>query len=148
MARDTGDLLLEGNARAVVVEVDESRIDDFTAVMAEGWGMDPAPLDRCHRDLIRRAPRLHRLYLGLVDGRPAGVAAYAALERSAYLLGAVVLPAFRGVGLYKTLVQERLRDARRRGLSLATTQARLETSAPILERLGFESVCALTSYAG
>ena len=47
-----------------------------------------------------------------------------------------VAPAFRGRGLYRALVQSRAREAAARGYSYVITEA-LETSRPILERLGF-----------
>jgi GNAT superfamily N-acetyltransferase len=55
-------------------------------------------------------------------------------------MGGVVLPALRGRGVYRALVSARLEHARSRGISLATCQAG-RMSAPILERLGFETVC-------
>jgi hypothetical protein len=38
------------------------------------------------------------------------------------------------------LIDERLRDAAALGFTLATTQAREATSAPILDKLGFETL--------
>ena len=42
----------------------------------------------------------------------------------------------------------RLRHARARGIPLATSHARESTSAPILERMGFETVCRYPRYFG
>ena len=84
-----------------------------------------------------RAP----LFLARAGGVPAGVAGVALLPRSAYLMGAVVLRAFRGRGIYRALIAARLAAAAARGIPIATTQAREDTSAPRLERLGFETVC-------
>ncbi|HZI05184.1 MAG TPA: GNAT family N-acetyltransferase, partial [Archangium sp.] len=56
-------------------------------------------------------------------------------------LGGVVLPAFRGRGLYRALVTARLRYAAEREIPFATSHARANTSAPLLERLGFETLC-------
>ncbi|MEH6677288.1 GNAT family N-acetyltransferase [Phenylobacterium sp.] len=47
-----------------------------------------------------------------------------------------VAPAYRGRGLYGALVQSRAREAAARGYGYVITEA-LETSRPILERLGF-----------
>jgi hypothetical protein len=41
-----------------------------------------------------------------------------------------------------------LADARRRDILLATSHARESTSAPILERLGFETICRMPMYFG
>lgn len=67
--------------------------------------------------------------------------------RSIYMMGGVVLPAFRGRGLYRALVDARLALARQRGIELATSLAKSDTSAPILERMGFETYCDLDAYS-
>jgi GNAT superfamily N-acetyltransferase len=127
---------------------DPAALGVFTTLMASGWGVDPAPLHDYHRALWHQAERRHRLFIAHRGDTPAGAAAYVAFERSAYLLGAVILPAFRGQGLYRALVAERLRDAARRGLALATVQAREETAAPILQHLGFTFFCSFPVFSG
>jgi ribosomal protein S18 acetylase RimI-like enzyme len=129
-----------------VEEVGAGQIDTFTRVMAEGWSVDPGPLRAAHDVLLAMPDRRQRLYLASCDGVPAGVASYVAFPRSAYLLGAVVLPPFRGRGLYRALALARLADARARGIQLATCHARESSSAPILERLGFATICRFAIY--
>jgi GNAT superfamily N-acetyltransferase len=131
-----------------VEEITSETVDLFDRVMAEGWEMDLGPLAGYHRALLAEPARTNRLFLARVDGQPAAVSTYVAFPRSAYLMGAVVLPPFRGRGVYRGLVGARLRHAAARGLTLATTQAREETSAPILERLGFETVVRFASFSG
>ncbi len=132
------------------IRVDE--IDDaagaaaFTRVMAEGWGRDPAPLQRAHELLLALPGRRHRLFLARCGGEAAGAANYVAFSRSAHLIGAVVLPRFRGRGVYRALARARLADARARGIELATCHAREASAAPILERLGFATVCRFAVY--
>jgi GNAT superfamily N-acetyltransferase len=128
-------------AGAHVEEVDERTVTDFSRVMARGWQMDPAPLEAYNRALLADGSRRHRLFLARQDGAPAAAAGLTAFARSIYLVGAVVLPAFRGRGLYRALILARLQWAAERGLRLATTQAREESSAPILEALGFRTLC-------
>lgn len=120
----------------------------FSRVMAEGWGVDPDPLRRANDLLLGTADRRHRMFLARYgeEREPAGVASYVAFPRSAYLLGAVVLPQFRGRGLYRALALARLADARARGIELATCHAREASSAPILERLGFATICRFAIY--
>jgi hypothetical protein len=48
--------------------------------------------------------------------------------------------------VYRALLATRLALSSAAGFELAVTQAREESSAPILERLGFESLCAVTMY--
>jgi GNAT superfamily N-acetyltransferase len=129
-----------------IEEVDAATVEPYTAVMAEGWSADPGPLLRANLLAVRDPSSRMRLYLARCDGVPAAAAAYVAFPRSAYLLGAVVLPRFRRLGLYRGLVAARIEDARRRGLALATSQARQATSAPLLARLGFQPICQLDIY--
>ena len=58
----------------------------------------------------------------------------------ARLGGAVTLPAYRGLGLHTAIVAARCRLARAHDATLGLTPARQDTSAPILERLGFVPV--------
>jgi GNAT superfamily N-acetyltransferase len=127
--------------------VDEHNLHDFTTVMARGWDTDPAPLLALHRQILTIARARVPMQLARRNGEPAGAAAMTLLPRSAYLMGAVVLPEHRGRGLYRALVSQRLREAARHGRTLATSQARARTSHPILGRLGFREVCRVVLLA-
>ncbi|MCA9672366.1 MAG: GNAT family N-acetyltransferase [Myxococcales bacterium] len=126
------------------VAADDTRgLDDFVETMASGWRVSPAELAPLRASLERalgQRPQRYLCQLARVDGEPAAVAGLVIAERSGYLTGAVVLDRFRGRGLYRALLGARLQSLRERGLSLAVTQAREATSAPILEHLGFETV--------
>jgi GNAT superfamily N-acetyltransferase len=124
-----------------VEPVSAETVDEFTRVMGAGWGVDPESLGALHRTLVASPERGHYLFLARRLGEPAGVATYAAFERSAYLMGGVVLPEYRGLGLYRALVDARSAHAAARGLHLATSQARPNTAAPILAHLGFVTIC-------
>ena len=121
--------------------------DAFTQVMAEGWASDPVPLARAYALMLEPGSR-HRLYLARVNGEPAAAAGAVFFARSAYLLGGVVLPRFCARGLYRALVAARLADARDAGLKLVTSNSIADTSAPILERMGFERLCPLIVFRG
>jgi GNAT superfamily N-acetyltransferase len=129
-----------------VVAIDDKTVDDYTHVMATGWSADRAALRSLHRHLLSD----HRqcLFVGYSAGEPVAAASYVAFARSAFMMGAVVLPSYRGRGLYRVLVQARLAHARSRGIALATTHASEATSAPILEKLGFATVCRFQMYFG
>lgn len=142
VVRDLSPLALENAAKDVrVIAVDASSIDAFTNVLAPGFDMDPEPLRPLHRAMVGREDSPYRFFLTRVDGVAAGAGVYTVAGRAAYQMGGVVLPAFRRRGLYPALVAARLEDAASRGLSIATSRARPETSGPILLRLGFEVVC-------
>jgi GNAT superfamily N-acetyltransferase len=129
-----------------IVEVDATTVDDYTHVMATGWNADGAALLAQHQHVL--AEGRHCLFVAYEGGVPAAAASYAPFERSAFLMGGVVLPSYRGHGLYRALVQARLAHARARGIPLATSHAREATSAPILEKIGFETVCRFPMYFG
>lgn len=116
-------------------------------VVGAGWGLDPAPLTAYHRALLADPRDVHHLFLARYRGEPAAVAGHVLFPRSTYLVGGVVLPAFRGRGLYRALVTTRLRTAAAAGRPLATTHAVAATSAPILTALGFTTVCAICSFS-
>lgn len=130
-----------------VEDVSGSNVDIFTDAMAMAWGMASEPLRAFHRRLIERPARDYRLFLAYYRDRPAGGASYTSFSRSVYLVGGAVHPEYRGKGVYRALVDARLRAAAASGRIVATTQAQVRSSAPILERLGFETLCAFPVYA-
>lgn len=157
MARSTGDAPREESASrpaiapAIAPEITIDRVDPalepvYTAVMASGWSLDAAPLRIANLAALADPAQSHRLYLARHRGEPAGVAASVLFARSVYLLGAVVLPAFRRVGVYRALVAARLAEAAAAGRAVATSQARAQTSAPLLARMGFTEVTRLAIY--
>jgi GNAT superfamily N-acetyltransferase len=128
-------------------EVNAENFDDYGRILSEGWGVS-ADDERPHQIAAYCDPhRIHHMLLAYHHGVLAGAAGYIVKPRSIYLLGGVVLPNFRRRSIYRALVRERLRHARELGRTLATTQARESTSAPILERLGFETACLICTYS-
>lgn len=111
----------------------------FSAVMAEGWSTPLAPL-LAYNTRLATTPTKQRLFLARVNGEAAGSAGLAIVERSVYLIGAVVLPRFRGGGVYRALLNARFSVARSLGKPIVTCQANPQTSGPILQALGFQSV--------
>jgi hypothetical protein len=138
---------LEAVSGVRVEEVDEGALETYCDVIARGWELDRAAELSRHRALFCRPERRHRMFLGLVGGEAVAAAGLVMHPRSGYLLGAVVLPGMRGRGLYRALVGARLRATAEAGLTLATSMAREATSAPILERLGFETACRFRMFA-
>lgn len=143
MAADLADLRPD-LAPAVTVElVDAPLVDTYARTMAAGWSSDPAPLaDYQRRVLADPSSGLHS-YLARVDGEPVGGANHLLFDRSAYLMGGVVLPPWRGRGVYRSLIAARLAHISAAGVRLVTIQAIADTSAPILARLGFTTIAEL-----
>ena len=142
MARSTD---LDAATTISVERVAASTIDAYTRTMAEGWSVDAGPLAVVTARVVEHgAP--HHLFLARVDGEPAATASAVLFPRSIYLLGGVTLPRFRGRGAYRALVAARMAFAHEAGVRLATSHARSDTSAPILERLGFETLCRFDNF--
>jgi ribosomal protein S18 acetylase RimI-like enzyme len=87
-----------------------------------------------------------RTFLAYVDGVPVGRASCAGTEAGPIeLLNAAVLPGYRGRGIYRALTRARWDEAVRRGTPVLVTQAG-SMSRPILERLGFRAVGAISRF--
>ncbi len=122
--------------------VTESSLAPHVEAVIRGWAhpaSDVGLLLGAHRDRLRRGESA--LFNAWYGGEIVGTAGFLRkTDSSAYLAGAQVFDAHRGRGVYRALLEARLARLRELGVSLATTHAREQSSAPILERLGFETV--------
>jgi GNAT superfamily N-acetyltransferase len=127
---------------SIAIEVvTQASLRAYHDAWSRGWETPVADVDAWCDDHVRAIAtgRFH-FYLARVDGEVAGTAGFIVKPRCAYLVGGNVLPAFRGRGVYRALLATRLAAIAECGLTLAVTQAREATSAPILEGFGFESL--------
>jgi hypothetical protein len=96
-------------------------------------------------------PRIRQLYenfsamdaegfMAFVDGELVGSGAAAYLPCGIYLMGGNVAEEARGRGVYRALVRARWDEAAARGTPALIVQAG-RMSRPILERIGFETLC-------
>ena len=81
--------------------------------------------------------RLIRCYVAYVDGAPVASAGSTVDGDALRFWDGSVLPTARGRGAYRALVARRLADARTTSADFTLVKAVDDTSAPILERLGF-----------
>jgi GNAT superfamily N-acetyltransferase len=109
------------------------------AVQAAAFGGGPAPRQE-GRFVDGRADARRRFLLALVGGEPAGAGWATVFEDGVFLNGGAVAPGFRGRGVSRAMVAARLEIARRAGVAGLGVQARRDTAAPILARLGFTEV--------
>jgi GNAT superfamily N-acetyltransferase len=84
-------------------------------------------------------------FIALVDGEIVGSAGAAYLAPGVYLAGGNVAEHMRGRGVYRALVRARWDAAVERGTPALVVQAG-KMSKPILERLGFETVCSMRAF--
>ncbi len=86
---------------------------------------------------VRRISATSRQWLACRDGRPLGAGGLSIVDGVARLWGGGVLEEARGTGLYRALLDVRLRAARDAGCRFALVKGRVETSGPVLRRAGF-----------
>jgi hypothetical protein len=127
---------------------------DYTAAREVQWDAFEVPEDR--REVQRQHVRNEFdesmehgtpvTFLGLVDGRPAATGMAIASDRGVFLIAGSTAPWARGRGLYRALVRARWEYAVERGTPALITEALLDTSYPILTRLGFTDVCTIRRF--
>jgi GNAT superfamily N-acetyltransferase len=124
-------------------------LEDYAAmweIIFEGFGTPDAERDAVRPTLPGRWAATAEVdsrwsYLALIEGVPV---AEGSVRRTVHgplwLAGGVTLPAFRGRGVYRALVRARWDDAVRLGAGALIVHAMVDTSYPILERLGFRPI--------
>jgi ribosomal protein S18 acetylase RimI-like enzyme len=139
---------IKSNPEVQVKQVPITDWDKHGSMLASAYGIPLEVvniLNRCYETLGNRA----MFYLAYVPGEEEPVAFSAsAFEDNGIvaLLGAATLEAYRGRGIYTSMVAKRLDDALARGATTAIIQSDPDTSAPICARLGFEHICSLDLY--
>jgi len=120
-------------------------------LLAEAIGFTPEGARATVESLaLSPAPIRRRAYLAYLKGIPEPVA-YASMiylpdQPIVVLYCAATLEAYRGRGVYSSLVARRLADAYREGARAAVIQAVSSSSAPICQKLGFVKLCHMDWY--
>jgi hypothetical protein len=127
--------------RVAVEPVTEQNLAEYYACWVRGWDIS-VPDAGAWIDDHRRALATGRFhfFLARVGGECVGTAGMIQKRRCVYLVGGNVIAAYQHQGVYRALLDERIALAAQLGSPLAVTQAREATSAPILAKLGFESL--------
>ena len=130
---------------------DRATFADAVRLGAEVFGgdgdLDEATLDdEWSQEAGKPAAGAGGSVVGYVDGRAVGTAGLSLVGSDARLWGGAVLPGSRRRGVYRALLNARLRYAVARGARLALVKGRVQTSGPILRRAGFEKVGQERSY--
>ena len=110
---------------------------DWDRVSVEVFGGSPRS-DADLRDGIARRQPTSTLLVAYRDGRPLGTGGASRAGDVLRLWGGAVLEDARGAGAYRALLAARLRQGVDDGCRMALVKGRVETSAPILRRAGFE----------
>jgi len=125
--------------------------EDFAAAREVQWDAFEVPEER--RELQRAQLRdefeeamTHGTpvtFLAMLDGRPAATGMAIPSDRGVFLIAGSTATWARGRGLYRALVRTRWDYAVERGTPALITEALIDTSYPILQRLGFTEVCTI-----
>jgi len=125
--------------------------DDFVASREVQWDAFETPEDR--RELQR--PHMRNefdesiehgtplSFVAMLDGKPAATGMALPSTRGVFLIAGSTARWARGRGLYRALVRARWDYAVERGTPALVTEALIDTSYPILRRLGFAEVCTI-----
>jgi hypothetical protein len=128
--------------------------EDFAASREVQWDAFETPEER--RELQRGHLRYEfddsmkhgtpLSFLALLDGKPAATGMTIPSDRGVFLIAGSTAKWARGRGLYRALVRARWDYAVERGTPALVTEALVDTSYPILQRLGFVEVCTIRRY--
>lgn len=126
---------------------DPLALDGLVRVQNEVWGGDHQDLAAQLGWTLRAAPERIALFAARVDGIEIchGWADLSSDGAAAMFWGGATAPAFRGRGAYSAVAAARMRAMAGRGARYAFVGA-MESSRPILERLGFQPLTGMASY--
>ncbi|WP_181799194.1 GNAT family N-acetyltransferase [Kitasatospora acidiphila] len=116
---------------------------DGSAVAVTGFGGTLPPDARIEAAADKHAAAVPAggggMLVAYADGAPVGFGSVSLVDGVARLSGAVVMPAARGRGIYRALLDARLSYAATHGATMALVKGNMDTSAPILRKAGFTS---------
>ena len=119
---------------------DEQTVRDEATVSADVFGGSMPPDDevaaavgRAQVDVAKGSGSV----VAYLDGRPVGTGGLALVDGVARLWGGAVREEARGRGVYRAVLDERIRRGVEGGATMALVKGRIQTSGPILRRAGF-----------
>lgn len=112
-------------------------------VSAEVWGYGNETKQtsfRQRQSYLKLSSRRGGFVIALDGNRAVAYSNYRYSEdgKVLYLTGSGVLPEYRKKGIYTDLVMSRMVAAKKKGCEIVTVQARVDTSGPVLRKLGFQ----------
>lgn len=146
MVLDT-DHVISFPSNVTVELVTSKNFDEFMDTNILGW--EAQAFYNSFRAKMERTlhhPRC-RLFLARRGDEPVGTAGTVMKDGYGYLIGGVVLKSHRGFGVYRSLIHARMVDLIKEKIPLAVTWARETSSAPILEKMGFETAFKAKNYS-
>jgi GNAT superfamily N-acetyltransferase len=124
-----------------IAQVTSSNLPDYISVMADVWGLPQEELKNFSNQVlwgIENYPKEYIPFVGYVGGKPVATSGLIMQQAGPLLVSSCVRPAFRGKGFYKELIQHRAQIAKNAGFDRVFVHAKVLTSAPICEHVGFK----------
>jgi hypothetical protein len=120
---------------------DERTLRDALGIESDAFQSKPVPQGRIPHSLAEveggLADDSSGRVVAYIEGVPAATGGWTLARDVCRLWGAGTATALRGRGAYRAVLAERLRIGRDRGATLGLTHGRIDTSSPILRRVGF-----------
>jgi hypothetical protein len=116
--------------------VDRIDVEVFGGSLSDDAELETAMADRAHDPMV----------LALRDGTPVGSAGHVVAGDTLRLWGAAAIPSARHTGVYRALLDHRLRAGVAAGCRFALVKGRVDTSAPVLLRAGFRQYGEVRAY--
>jgi hypothetical protein len=116
--------------------VDRIDVDVFGGRLSDDAELETAMADHAHDPMV----------LALRDGTPVGSAGHVVAGETLRLWGAAAVPSARHTGVYRALLDHRLRAGVADGCRLALVKGRVDTSAPVLLKAGFRQYGEVRAY--
>jgi GNAT superfamily N-acetyltransferase len=146
---EPGNLNIEVHPEVKVSLVTLENLEDWMSVQEHAWKI-PEPGLRFMRaemqQVLSNSERRSNDYIAYLHGQPVGAGRVSFYRDYAFLTGAAVRPEARLKGVYRTLLDARVREIQARGVNSIVIHCLKDTSAPICMKLGFEKVCEIQSY--
>lgn len=128
--------------------------DDFVASREVQWDAFETPEDRREQQRPHMRTEFEEsiehgtplTFLATLDGKPAAAGMALPSDRGVFLIAGSTAKWARGRGLYRALVRARWDYAVERGTPALVTEALIDTSYPILQRLGFSEICTIRRF--
>lgn len=122
--------------------VDTFGVSAMVAVQKLIWKKDFSWLGRMLEEVLEKRPNEFFGVLALAQGKPIGCGWMDFPPGSAFadLHGGCVLPEYRGRGVYRALLNARIREAQKRDVPYLAVDA-APMSRPIVEHAGFQFIC-------
>jgi hypothetical protein len=128
--------------------------DDFVASREVQWDAFGTPAERREQQQPHMRSEFDEsiehgsplTFLAMLDGKPAATGMALPSARGVFLIAGSTATWARGLGLYRALVRARWDYAVERGTPALVTEAVIDTSFPILRRLGFAEVCTIRRF--